>query len=69
MAAGDRFVGGVVAQGRTGDVHAVTGPLVGVLTAEGAGVGGSSSSYDPFADSHEIEYDPVVPGPSAKALG
>jgi hypothetical protein len=38
------------------------------LDFEDAGVG-SSSSYDPFGDSNEIEYDPIVSGPSAKALG
>ncbi|CAG8457556.1 16471_t:CDS:10 [Funneliformis caledonium] len=38
------------------------------LDLEGAGVGGSSSR-DPFADPNEAEYDPIVSGPSAKALG
>ncbi|GBB83683.1 hypothetical protein RclHR1_10380006 [Rhizophagus clarus] len=38
------------------------------LDFEDAGVG-SSSSYDPFGDSNEVEYDPIVSGPSAKALG
>ncbi|RIA92500.1 hypothetical protein C1645_764997 [Glomus cerebriforme] len=38
------------------------------LDSEDAGVGGSSS-YDPFADTNEVEYDPIVSGPSAKALG
>ncbi|RGB24761.1 hypothetical protein C1646_725393 [Rhizophagus diaphanus] len=38
------------------------------LDFEDAGVG-SSSSYNPFGDSNEVEYDPVVSGPSAKALG
>ncbi|CAB4376744.1 unnamed protein product [Rhizophagus irregularis] len=38
------------------------------LDFDDAGVG-SSSSYNPFEDSNEVEYDPVVSGPSAKALG